>query len=204
MQIILVLIVMDFMLSACEDQSNENSVVEAVSNSTETEQKVISEADESVGDDQAETEQPISSFIPSFEDYGVNRPEFNINPDLDITEYEDKLYKNILLTNYNHMPNLAYKYILIPVQCGANCQTNFIANKETGKIIDDIGSTWGVKTKLNSALIIADDYNTPLDKPYFENALTEKIRYYIVEDDEVKLISEVLYQDYYNEKKVDQ
>ena len=97
-----------------------------------------------------------------------------------------------------------YQYIVIPVQCGANCQTNFIANKATGEIVDDIGSTWGVKTKLNSSLIIADDYTTPLDKPYMNNALTDKVRYYIIQDNEIKLISEVSYEDYYNAKKMDQ
>ena len=141
-------------------------------------------------------------FIPEYEDYAVERLNYTVSRTLDVSEYEDKVYKNILLKEYNEDPNLSYKYIVIPVMCGSNCQTNFIANKETGKIIDDIGSTWGLKTKVNSNLLIADDYAMPLNKPYFKNALTSKIRYYMVEDDQIKLISEVPYEEYYKAKKV--
>ena len=201
MKIFFLFIPLTFLLVACGEEAAEQPVqevatVEAVPVQEPESEDAVAEATEVV-----ESQGPL---IPSFEDYAVERPEFEVTPDLDISDYEDKLYKTILVNEYKDMPNLAYQYIVIPVQCGANCQTNFIANKATGEIVDDIGSTWGVKTKLNSSLIIADDYTTPLDKPYMNNALTDKVRYYIIQDNEIKLISEVSYEDYYNAKKMDQ
>lgn len=139
--------------------------------------------------------------LPLFEEYNVEQSSFILNPVLDISEYEDKFYKNILIKEYENDADLANKYLVINVSCGANCHTNFIANKETGKIIGNIGTTLNLDYKIDSSLLIADKYNLSLEKPFYKNPIAGNVRYYLIKNDTVELLSQLSQQDYYNIKK---
>ena len=140
--------------------------------------------------------------IPVFEDYAVESQAFEAAPNVDVSKYEHAVYKELLVKNYKSEPNLANKYVVITVACGSNCQTNFIANKETGKIIDDIGTTFGLQTQVDSSLLIADAYQLPLNKPFYKNPLVSDVRYYLIVDDVIKPLTQISHKDYYNAKQV--
>ena len=136
-------------------------------------------------------------IIPDFSAYQIEQTEFVPLETLDLTGYDNKVYKDLLAKSYVADPNLADKYIVIPVACGANCQTNFIANKETGKIIGDLGSTMSLTTQRDSNLIIADNYALPLNKPFYKNPLVNEVRYYVIKDDVIKPLTVISHEDYY-------
>lgn len=143
--------------------------------------------------------QDFDGSMPRFEDYKVEVSSFIEAEKIDIGKYADNpIYKAVLESGYKKDVNLANKFIVIPVTCGANCQTNFIVNKETGKIIDDIGTTIGVETQVDSALIIADKYPAPIDKPYYPSPIAKDVRYYVITDNQAVLLKHVPHKDYYD------
>ena len=139
--------------------------------------------------------------IPAFADYATEQSAFTSTTTLDVSKYEDKFYKNLLKKEFSKEADLANNYSVLSVTCGANCQTNFIANKQTGEIIGNIGTTLDLDYNVNSSLLVADQYTLPLDKPFYQNPVAGDVRFYIIQDNEVVLLTQISQQDYYNLKK---
>lgn len=103
-----------------------------------------------------------------FEDFPIDvyegelsKPDFNTNKDA-------KRFITRITEGSRRRPNFAGELNFINWGCGTNCKNGIILNSETGEIYDGIVTAWGVKSKPNSRLLIAE-------YPFFEDKEDEWI-----------------------------
>lgn len=135
---------------------------------------------------------------PEFSDYKVAPVQYTESKFVDLTSHENaRSYHTRLQEGFKAPADFAQKYVVVIFGCGSSCQVNWIINKETGKVLDVFGSTFGAGYKKGSALVIADpvpDRQPDMSEEHFRQymqsykGMVGGPRYYVVENDKLKLI----------------
>jgi hypothetical protein len=136
--------------------------------------------------------------ILKFSDYAVVPIKFKQAQSVDLNSHEKaRAYRTKLREGFKKPANFAQKYVVVTFGCGSSCQVNWIINKESGRVLGMVGTTYGAAYKKDSRLIMADpipsyqaDFSDKKNSQYMESykATVDGPRYYVLENDELKLI----------------
>lgn len=110
-------------------------------------------------------------------DFKLVKPNFNQYP-------EFKKFKTRISKACEEGVNFANKYTVVTWGCGTNCQYSLLVDRTNGKIFKGISSTYGLKYKKGSTLLIV---NIPEYMPE-EDIPLDTTRYYIVDEGFLKEI----------------
>jgi hypothetical protein len=79
-----------------------------------------------------------------------------LSPLRDEENAEARKYKTAIAEGLKEGVNFAGKYTLVTVGCGTGCQTHYVVDRETGKVLDKVQSSMGARFKPNSRLLIVN------------------------------------------------
>lgn len=135
---------------------------------------------------------------PDFSDYKVAPFKYNEAKAVDLTSHpKARMMRTRLTEGFKKPADLAQKYVVVMHGCGSSCQVYWAINKETGKVLGGVGSTYGAEYRKDSSLLIANplptkqaDLSEEENKEYLQvyKHMVGGPRYYVIEKDELKLI----------------
>lgn len=89
---------------------------------------------------------------------------------VDLSSYKDaKRYRTKLEEGAKIGPNFAGHFTIVTIGCGTQCQQNWLINAQTGKILSQFPSVFGLKYQLDSNLLIINPPNVDLERGYKNN-----------------------------------
>lgn len=130
--------------------------------------------------------------IPVFEKFRVSDTQFVEKKELQLSKNDKAwVYRTRLREAYKGQPNFARKYVVATIGCGSPCQTNFIIDKESGKIIENFSSSVGVKFEVDSNLLIVNPQEGYEDVPVNEMPIWLGMSFYELKNNKLVLIKEI-------------
>lgn len=131
--------------------------------------------------------------MPQFDDYIVPI-SINVEPaaDVDWGSHEEAWsFRTRLRNGLKDALSYAGEYVIVTHGCGTNCQVNWIMELSTGRIIDQVHSSLGIRYRVDSALLIKDE-DILLTEGKGCSYLADEAVYYVLEDGALKELKRIV------------
>jgi hypothetical protein len=93
---------------------------------------------------------------------------------LDVNSHSDaRTYRTAIDKGLKEGINFAGKYTVVTMGCGTSCQTHYVVDRETGKVLDNIQSSVGAKFSADSRLFIINAPDSTVDYKECQNCEPE-------------------------------
>jgi len=152
------LLLLAFAVASCQPNTNEDKTI--ASTHPELEEQLARE----------DVETPISSNENPglYDQYRITLQEYESSGNYAVTDmYSGRLspldeagnadartYKTALNEGLKEGVNFAGKYTVVTIGCGTGCQTHYVVDRETGRVLDKVQSSIGARYTPNSRLFI--------------------------------------------------
>ena len=87
----------------------------------------------------------------------------NLAPLDEASHADAKTYRTLLRKGMEEGVNFAGKYTVVSIGCGTSCQTHYVVDRETGKVLDKVQSSMGAKYNKDSRVLIVNPPDSTVD-----------------------------------------